>query len=313
MKRILYFLFILVSYAVAVDFPEQQEKRGLKRAIEELMPQQGPTADDILINAAQTGDLDTLHRVLAQTRYSINRRYENGKTLLIYAAATGQDTILNDLIECGANINLSDQQGNTALHYAAIYNHVAVVMRLLQDDDLQLNRANSEGQTPLLSAFLNNSTQVIALLLTPVLVARGLDINKATNQNFSPLAFAIIRADLPLVNRLLQLGAQIGFITPSATVLQYAVARQQEAIVERLLQIPSLDVNQTNPKGETALMVAALIGNLNIARLLIAKGARVALKDEDGSTALDFAKASDSPQKNAMIKLLRDAKKSQRR
>jgi ankyrin repeat protein len=95
--------------------------------------------------------------------------------------------------------------------------------------------------------------------------------------------------------------------------LQYAVARQQEAIVERLLQIPSLDVNQTNPKGETALMVAALIGNLNIARKLIAKGARVALKDEDGSTALDFAKASDSLQKNAMIKLLRDAKKSQRR
>jgi ankyrin repeat protein len=306
-------LVIFGTQLCAENFPEKQEKRGLKRAIEELMPQQGLTADAILIAAARAGDLETLHRVLTQTRYSINRRYDDGKTLLMYAAATGQDPVVNYLINRGANSNLPDQEGNTAFHYAALYNRVAVVMRLLQVDNLELNRVNSGGQTPLVSAFLNQSTQVIALLLTPVVLARGLDINKASNQNFSPLAFAIIRADLPLLNRLLQLGAQVGFITPTATVLQYAVARQQEAIVERLLQIPSLDVNQTNPKGETALMVAALIGNLNIARKLIAKGARVALKDEDGSTALDFAKASDSLQKNAMIKLLRDAKKSQRR
>lgn len=311
MKNVLLILLTYSTYVGAVNFPDEQEKRGLKRYVEEMSPQQ--THDDMLIEAAQIGDLLTVQQLLAQTGYSINRRYEGGKTLLMHAAGTGQSNLVDYLIGAGANANLQDESGNTALHYATQEDHVAVVLRLLQIDNLQLNLRNNLGNTPLISAISSNSAGVVNILLTPVNKERGLDINAANNERFSPIALAIIANNVPLLNRLLQLRADVGFILPDATALQYAVAHEQDPIIELLLQIPSLDANQTNPKGETALMVAALVGNLNMARQLIAKGARVALKDKDGATALDFAKASESSQKKAMIRLLEQAKKTQRR
>lgn len=311
MKRIMLLLVILNAHVGAVNFPEEKEKRGLKRYVEEISPQQTP--DEMIFEAVHAGDTQTLQQLLNQTGYTINRRYHDGQTLLIYAAAAGQNNIVNYLIGAGADVNMRDDFGMSALHYASNENHVAIVLRLLQQDNLDLNLRSNLGNTPLFSAILNESTGVVNILLTPINVQRGLNINVATNDQFSPVGLAILKDDLVLLNRLLQLGVQPGFVLPDVTALQYAVGHQRERIVERLLLMPGLDVNQKNEKGETALMFAALLGNLNIARLLIAKGARVALKDEDGSTALDFAKASDSPQKNAMIKLLLDAKKSQRR
>lgn len=301
-------LFLLFSCVLnAVNYPPEQEKRGVKRHIEEIMPIQGPTAAELLVAAVHAGDIATMNQILAETGYTIDRRYGAGKTLLIHAAETGQTHIVTNLIERGANVNIQDQFGNTALHYAALGNYAVIVLALMQVDALQFNVVNNAGATPLLTAFLNDSNNVINLLLTPAMVARGLDINKADNDNFSPLSLAILKGDLPLVNRLLQLGVHLGFITPSVTVLQYAVARQRDQIVKRLLQVPGLNVNETNPEGETALMVASLVGNLNLVRQLLTKGALVKLKDKDGSTAIDFANASDSPNKKAIIKLLKEA------
>lgn len=310
MKRMMLIL-LFGTQLCAVNFPEEQEKRGLKRYVEEMLPQE--TVDDTLIQAVQAGDLQTVQQILAETGYNINRRYEDGKTLLMYAAASGHNHIVNYLIGAGADVNLQDQTGNTALHYAAQDDHVAVVLRLLQIENLQLNARNNLGNTPLVSAILSNSAGVINILLMPINVARGLDINSANNEHFSPIALAILAADVMLLNRLLQLGAHVGFILPDATALQYAVAHQKEVIVERLLQIPAVDVNQKNPKGETALMAAAYMGNLTIARKLIARGALVGLQDNDGDNAIDYAIASESPHKKAMIKLLQQAKKFQRR
>lgn len=312
MKRPIVLLYLIFNaHLRAVNFPDEQEKRGLKRYVEEISPQQTP--DDMIIEAVQIGDLLTVQQLLTQTGYSINRRYEEAKTLLMHAAGTGQSHLVDYLIGAGANVNLQDESGNTALHYASLANQVAVALRLLQLADLQLNLRNNLGNTPLISAISSNSAGVVNILLTSVNKERGLDINAANNERFSPIALAINANDLPLLNRLLQLRADVGFILPDVTALQYAVAHQKEAIVERLLELPGLDVNQKSPKGETALMAAAYSGNLNIARQLITRGALVVLQDNDGDTAIDFAKASESPQKKAMIRLLEQAKKIQRR
>ena len=45
-------------------------------------------------------------------------------------------------------------------------------------------------------------------------------------------------------------------------------------------------VDQKNPQGFSALMVAADKGNMEIAKALVDRGARVAAKDDDGETAV---------------------------
>ena len=50
-----------------------------------------------------------------------------------------------------------------------------------------------------------------------------------------------------------------------------------------------MDLNQENVKEQTALMVAAKEGNVDIVKLLVDAGAIVDVSDEDGRSAVHFA------------------------
>jgi ankyrin repeat protein len=63
-------------------------------------------------------------------------------------------------------------------------------------------------------------------------------------------------------------------------------------------------VNATSKSGETALMLAAMWGHIEIATSLIAKGAQVNAKANDGRTALSLA---ISHKRASMTALLRQA------
>ena len=73
---------------------------------------------------------------------------ENGKTALHYAAAFGKDEAVQILIEHGASIDLQDNNGNTALHSAATNGKTKVVSALIELG-AALELQNEEGQTPL--------------------------------------------------------------------------------------------------------------------------------------------------------------------
>ena len=59
----------------------------------------------------------------------------------------------------------------------------------------------------------------------------------------------------------------------------------------KALDEPKIKVDQKNPQGFSALMVAADKGNLEIATTLVNRGARVAAKDDDRETAVMKAAA----------------------
>ena len=68
-----------------------------------------------------------------------------------------------------------------------------------------------------------------------------------------------------------------------------------------LLQAPALKVDQTNSQGETALMLAAIKGYLDLARALVAKDADV---NKTGWTPLHYAASGTGDQQPAMLALL---------
>jgi len=71
-------------------------------------------------------------------------------------------------------------------------------------------------------------------------------------------------------------------------------------IVDRLVKSGAA-VNQTNYKGDSPLIRAALRGRADVASLLIASGASAALKNKIGKTALDIANEANRP---ALIRVL---------
>jgi ankyrin repeat protein len=62
-----------------------------------------------------------------------------------------------------------------------------------------------------------------------------------------------------------------------------------------------VDVNAVNDKGSTALMMAAFFGRTENARILVAKGANIRLRDNAGDTALDIARKEKSEDVVALL------------
>ncbi len=101
------------------------------------------------------------------------------------------------------------------------------------------------------------------------------------------LFVAVNRDDAGAVNRVLQAGADPnGQDDQGRTMLGYALLNESNKAAEVLLASPKIDINKLNRAGESALMIAALRGNLDWAKRLVARGAKI---NHDGWSALHYA------------------------
>ncbi len=83
-----------------------------------------------------------------------------------------------------AQVNVTDQSGNTPLHYACINSH-AEMARMLLRLGADPNARNKEGNTPLHEAFRRNSTDLAGAVLDA-----GGDPSVPNKERLTPLYFA---------------------------------------------------------------------------------------------------------------------------
>ncbi len=84
-------------------------------------------------------------------------------TLVMSAAFTGKASTVQTLVECGADVYLSNENGWTALHSATACGHIEVV-KLLLSLGANVNVADRGGETPLTMATQEGHDGVVALL-----------------------------------------------------------------------------------------------------------------------------------------------------
>lgn len=118
--------------------------------------------------------------------------YENELTALNYAINLHNTDITMLLIKHGANPNIQDYYGNSALHYAIIEDNPEVVMILIQSamtkDKVEGNLQNIDGSTPLHIALARtsvNTADYISLLLPMT------NVNLQDNRGDTPLHLII--------------------------------------------------------------------------------------------------------------------------
>uniref|UniRef100_A0A1I7XUT5 ANK_REP_REGION domain-containing protein n=1 Tax=Heterorhabditis bacteriophora TaxID=37862 RepID=A0A1I7XUT5_HETBA len=154
-------------------------------------------------------------------------------------------------------VNITDQNGNTALHYAVSHANFLVVSALLDSAECQLNLANKAGYTAVMLAALSSLEN---------------DIEKAVVQRLFEMGDVNARA------------AQHG-----QTALMLSVSHGKKQTTELLLQCGA-EVNLQDEEGSTALMCAAEHGHKDLVKLLLSQpGIDAALTDCDSSTALSIA------------------------
>ncbi len=128
------------------------------------------------------------------------------------------------------------------------------------------------------------------------------DVNQRSSDGTSALHWAVYHDDVPLIERLLTLGADPNVRNDyGATPLSVAAVVGNPVVVGKLLEAGA-DAESPNGDGQTALMIIARTSNLEVARLLLRRGADANARERwRGQTALMWAAAEGQPE---MVRLL---------
>lgn len=167
------------------------------------------------------------------------------------------------------------------------------------------NTPDERGRTGLTLAMRQESWRVVDTLLS----APGIDVNLANAQGETPLMLAAVKGNLELVKKLVARDADVN--REGWAPLHYAASAGLEHSVEiaAYLLEESAYIDAASPNGSTPLMLAAQYSNEAMVKLLIAEGADVSLRNQQGLTAVDFARKSE---RDYMVQLLSTAVRANR-
>jgi ankyrin repeat protein len=205
----------------------------------------------------------------------------------------------------GANVNATEADGTTALHWASYRDDVESADLLIRAG-AKVNAANDLGVTPLWMASLNGSATMVRRLLEA-----GANPNVALLAGETPVMVAARSGNPAVVEQLIAKGANVNaHAARSQTALMWAVAQKHPDVVKVLLahgadvharsavwsQVMAVpphglpEYNRAIPHGgDTALMFAAREGDVTSAKLLVAAGANVNDADAWGVSATVLA------------------------
>ena len=231
----------------------------------------GATDTPSLIGAVKNGDAATV-RALIQQGANVNATEADGATALHWASYRDDLASADALIRAGANVNSANDLGATALWMASMNGSEAMVRRLLQAG-ANPNAKLLLGETPLMVAARSGHAGVVQLLVD----ARA-DVNTRATRNQTALMWAVAQKHPEVVRILIAGGADLHARSDSWTNVEAVPPHGQ------------LEYNRAIPHGgDTALMFAARVGDLESARQLVAAGANVNDKDAWGVSALVLA------------------------
>ncbi|KAL9848364.1 protein TANC1 isoform 1-T1 [Geothlypis trichas] len=226
---------------------------------------------------------------------AIDGTSENGMTALSYAAAAGHMNIVSLLCRKGAKADLADKKGQCALVHSALRGHRAILEFLLglpwlsPCPEQAVPRRRQALQRALTAAASMGHCQVVHYILT-VGKDHGMDINDTDALwGETALTAAAGRGKLDVCGLLLALGAAVGTAGRRGAAPLLCAARRGHRQIAKLLVEHGADVNLSDKQGRTPLMVASCEGHLSTVEFLLSEGATVSSLDKEGLTALSWA------------------------
>ena len=198
--------------------------------------------------------------------YDINSRDTDGKTPLLYCLQQNKVNFARFFLNAGANVRLSDNRGNSCLHYA-------------------------------IENCISNDSIVYEL------IKKGADFRAVNNEGYTPLHFSILFSCYKLPFYLIHKGADFYLVTGlNESSLHLSLESGCDTLSYFFID-NDINIRQRDNRGNTALLAAMDFRRHNVAVKLIEKGAHIDEFNNDSLDALFFAVAN---QDTSIVKLLLD-------
>ncbi|MES2121290.1 MAG: ankyrin repeat domain-containing protein [Chlamydiota bacterium] len=280
-------------YDIAMDFRFED--------IAKLLLQYGGRGSEEL---RQSRSLSSAERLMRSQRVEsfqalINCSSEDNSMPPIYdAVANGNHHVLGQLLEGGLDPN-EPFRGQTPLMRAVVQRDFQSLQMLLSAPQIRPGLQSPEGMTPLeIALLLPGCDAFVDLLLLAnetyvtsrdVIVSVPLQYSSSTGSSSSapdmpPLFGAIHSKNNSLLMSRLMAGLNPNEMFDGDTPLTFAIRQLNLEAVRSLCATHMVDANRPNETGQTPLTLAVHMESLEIAALLVRKGADPDLPNRDGQT-----------------------------
>jgi ankyrin repeat protein len=243
----------------------------------------GAANDVRLIQAVKRADASAV-RTLLQQRVDVNATEPDGTTALHWAAYQNDAETAGLLIRAGANVNAATTLGITPLKLASSNANAPLVVSLLKGG-ADPNAASGEGETVLMTAARSGSADVVRAL-----IAAHADVNARTKGNQTPLMYAANEGHVPVINVLLAAGADR---TARSGPQSAPVAAMRPTVDPGSKPVRDVTASQgnINPRtgGFTPMLFAVRQGHIDATRVFLEAGDSPNEELPDGSSAVVLA------------------------
>ncbi|MDP3426017.1 MAG: ankyrin repeat domain-containing protein, partial [Humidesulfovibrio sp.] len=222
---------------------------------------------------------------------------DGGFSAMHLAARFGFVDIGKLLLDNGATLDIKSLlTDGTPLHTAASANQIDFAKMLIKRK-ANLEIVDKLGSTPLLTATSRTDPDMVEVLVD---AGAAINVKSTVNPLDTPMVFAAgnpnpleHRKHVSIIKYLLDHKGDINFPSSNGTTPLMAAARKSDHSdgYDRaaLLIGKGANLDAVNDKGETALMLAAGVGNEKLVKLLLDKGADAQKKNGAGETVMAYA------------------------
>ncbi|KAF4967444.1 hypothetical protein FSARC_5017 [Fusarium sarcochroum] len=212
--------------------------------------------------------------------------------LIVAAVADGRFKIAESLLRHGADPDVPDDTGETALWWAINLRRMDLV-KLLLDYNADPNFMAAQLPTPLILAVMGKNLDIIKLL-----VEKGADIEKkeipGNGQERTPIHVALYLDQPDIVQFFLDKGAKVDVLDSYGWNALSSVTHWGFTDLVRMLLEAGANVRSTSTdKNLTPLHIAK--DDVDVVRLLLEYGADLNQLSEDDETAFDWAILKNRP------------------